>query len=680
MVCSIISESLDMKKTKLGPFATLKNKNTVTAVPITLAAAVPQGYVDDARFPGLLSRAAVDVDLKLDMPTWFPPSSTANPSTRDDHIDDVGDFQTGFIGSTVLTAPGPYVATIPLIWLTQGTHTYSYKVTRTVGGINVSGSAAVTFIVDRWAPYQTAGISPRALLMPVGHSGPLTAAYFAANGNVAKFPIPNYDAYDAQLGDTWEQLNGPNGAVVASGEVFPDMEVTLTLAQAMLWEGATTLYYRLRDAAGNVSTTSLGLAVSISIRPAPVLQSPGVKYALTLAGSGDRLIDLADAAAALGMFVIIPDYDEDRAQDNLYVRLTTLHGTQQVGPLPLGAGALPLDFFVGYPVLKLLYGTSFAPIAMTVTYGVERGGVFHWLPTASEVIIELDLSKAGPVNPDEPDLENPNLLLPVLTGPGSGLTNQLDPRDAPMDAPVAITLWTVAPLPSARAFTINLFYAGELVDSVPVDHLNLPPSGVVDMEVSWPFIQKHGNSTSSPIPLHYEIVTAGTSNRNVSPAQGIDVSANVISFNQPTIVGAVVSGSNVIMACSAVQNASVNGGYVVVNVPPHSLFTQGMVITVVWEAFSDDAGTVPIAGASGSFPHTPLNPSEVVTGFNLRIQPGTTYIKPIYDFTMDVGSVRVKYSVPILGPSPVDSAETHALVRTYLSGSTPTYCDGTFWP
>lgn len=662
-------------KNKLGPFAKLKNKNTVTAVPITLAAGVPQGYVNNTLYPGLLTRAAVDVDLKIDIATWFPPSSVGNPSTRDDHIDDVGDFQTGFIGSTVHTAPGPYVATIPRIWLTQGTHTYSYKVTRIVGGgTNVSGSAQVTFIVDRSAPYQTAGISPRPLMMPVGYSGPLDADYFAANGNEARFPISDYDAYDAQPGDTWELLDGPNGAVVLTGDVFPDEVVVLTLAQATLWEGAISLYYRLRDVSGNVSTTSLGLPVSIAIRPAPVLASPGVKYALTLTGSGDRLIDLEDAAAALGMLVIIPDYDKDRAQDNLYVRLTTLNGTETVGPIPLGSSALPTEFFVGFPVLKLLYGTtSVGPIALTVSYGVERGGVFHWLPTASEVTIQLDLFKAGPVNPGEPDLTNPNLPVPVLTGPVSGLTNALDPRDASLDADVVVTLWTAAPLPAARAFTIDLYYAGEKVDSIAVDNFNLPPSGVVDMKVPWPYIAKHGNAIG--IPLHYEIVTAGTTNRNVSPAQGIDVSANVVSFDKPTIVGAVEFGGVTIIACSAIRP----GGYLEVNVPPHSLFAQNMVITVNWQAYSDDAGLVAIAAASGTFTHA-LSPSEVVAGYIQRIQPDTTYVKPVYDITTDMGSVRVTYSVPILGPSPVDSAETHALVRTYLSGSTPTYCDGTTWP
>lgn len=668
-------------KNKQGPFATQKKKNTVTAIPISLAPAVPRGYVDNTLYPGLLTRAAADADLVCDLLTWFPVSTTTDPSNQDNHLDDTGDFQDGYLGTQVRIVAGPYETTIPQIWLTQGIHNFRYKVTRNTpgGGVNVSGSETLTFVVDRIAPYQTAGISPRPLLMPAGHTGPLDAEYFAANNNQANLRIQDYDEYDAQPGDKWELLEGANGAVVATGDVFPNQVVTLTLEQAEQWEGARSIYHRLRDAAGNISTTSLGLPVTIAIRPAPVLKSPGVKYALSLAGTGDRLIDRADAAAVSGLVLIVPFYDADRVRDNIFIRLTTNQGTRQVGPLPLGSTAFPGDFPVDFPTLKFLYGpTAFGPIAMTAGYGVERGGVFHWLPAADEVIVELDLSLVGPENPNEPDLPNPNLSRPVLTGPVSNLTNQLDPLDASMDAPVAVTLWTALPGPGARAFTLHLYYANELVDSVPVDHQNLPPNGIVTMNLPWAFISKHGNGNN--IPLHYEVATTGTGNRNFSLTQGIDVSANVITFNQPTITGAVDSNGTTIIACSAVMDYAQNGGYVEVNVPAHSLFTVGMVIVVSWQAFSDDAGMVPIAAASGTFSHTALTLPEVVNGFKLRVQPGNTYIKPIYDFMTGTGSVRIKYSVPLQGPNPIDSVETHALVRTVLSGSTPVYCDATPWP
>ena len=675
-----------MKK-KLGPFAQIKNKNTITAVPITLTAAVaqPEDYVDNIKYPGLLTRKAVDAPtLKLNLATWFPPSSVANPSTRDDHIDDIGDFQSGLFKSEVLIAPGPYVAEIPQIWLTQGTHIYTYAVSRRIpgGGVNKSGSATLRFTVNRIAPFDTAGIRPFPLLLPAGHSGPLTKAYFDANGGVAKLRIQDYDAQGAHIGDKWELLDGPNGVVVATGNVFPDEVVLLTEAQAALWEGAKDIYYQLRTVEGNVSGVSLGLSASIAIRPAPILRAPGVKFAVNLSGSGDHLLDLDDTEAASGALVIIPNYDADRVRDNIFIELTTSIGTRRVGPLPVGSTVLPGELPVDYLVLEFLYGTaSFGPIAMSVRYAVERGGVFYWIATTDEVTVELDLSKAGPVNPDKPARPNRNLLRPILTGAGSGLTNQLDGRDKGLDAPVKIPLWTVAPLPSARAFTIHLFYSGERVAVIPVDNLNLPPSGVVDTSVSWPFIAKYGNTLAgNPIPLHYEIVTTGTSNRDISPAQGIDVAANGTSFDAPTVDGAGVDGGVTYIACDAVKNLTQTGGYLEVIVPPSSRFALGMTITVSWQAHSNDAGNMPIAGASGTFPHTITTTSEIAFGFKVRIETGTMYIKPIYDHMTDMGSVRIKYSVPIVGPTPTDSAELLALVRTYVSGSPPTYCDGSNWP
>lgn len=662
-----------MKK-KLGPFATQRNKNAADEIPITLPPAVPRGYVNNALYPGLLTRAAVDKDLLLDVPAWNPVPDPPPDDTKDDYVDDTGNFRDGYIGTTTHPAPGPYVATIPLIRLTQGPHTYSYKVVNTYGA-NVAGSQTVTFIVDRRAPYETAGIRPRALQLPVGHSGPLDAQYFADNGDVAELPIPDYDAYDAQPGDTWELLEGANGDPVATGDVFPDMTVKLTLAQAKRWEGGREIHYRLRDAAGNVSTVSLALPVSIAIQPPPVLAAPGVRHALTLAGSGDRLIDRPDAALASGMQVIIPNYDADRGVDRLYTRLETALINQQVGPIALGSSPLPYDFPVSFATLRTLYGNSFGPVTMTVGYGVERGGVIYWLPPADEVTIELDLSKAGPINPNEPDLENSNLPLPILTGPISTLTNALNSSDATHDAPVAVPLWTALPAPSARPFTVVLYYAGEEVQRVAVDNTALPPSGVVDMIVAWPYISKHGNDTA--IPLRYEIITTGTTNRDRSPTQGIAVNVNVISFVAPRVNGAITTPSGlVVVGCSALPPPTRD---LVVHVPPHPLFQDKMIIDVIWDAFSDDEGLVSIPTASDSFSHT-LNASEVVTGFDVRITPSTTFVKPINELSVSAGSVRIKYAVPILGTTPVDSAELHARVRTVLSGSTPTFCDGTPWP
>jgi len=637
-------------------------------IPITLPAAVPIGLVDNTLYPGLLTRAAVDTDLELTIAPWLPTPSIAIPATKDDYIDDRGNFQSGFIGTTVHADASPVIARIARIWLSQGTHTYSYKVTTTLG-TNIAGSVPVTFIVDRTAPYETAGIAPFPLVTPVGWPGALTEEFLDENGGQVGVPIPNYDAFDAQPGDTWELSFSLNGPVVATGEVRPDMVVVVDRALAAAHEGLNTLYYKLRDASGNISASSLGLPVTVVLRPAPTLAAPGVVDALTLAGAGDRLIDLPDTARSSGMFVIIPPYAEDRAQDNFFVEVTTSVATRRLGPIALNGHALPFNFHVDFATLVALYGPSTGSIPLQVVYSVNRGGVVYTAPSST---ISLDLDKVGPENPEGPDLVNPNLLPPELTGPTSGLSNQLDPVDALQNAPVIVTLWSDPPLPNARPFDIVLYYAGEQVDRVTVNHLTANPGDEIPMSVPWPFISRHSNGI---IPLHYELATAGTNNRNVSPTQPITVAANVVSFDPPSIVGSVSGGGLTLIGCSALPAPTYNAR---VRVPPHPLLEQGMVVQVRWNAFSDNDGLNPIPAASGVFSYGPITATEAVSGFNVPIGPYATYIKPINLANPSQGAVRITYAVPLLGPGPVDSAEAHVIVNAVVAG--PNYCDGSPWP
>src|ERR1700756_5764729 len=159
-----------------GPFAENKKSQedaAILAVPVTLPPATPIGFVNPVLYPGLLSRDAVDRNLELQVPGWVPVPSTLIPADVDEYVDDVGNFESGYIRNTRVFDGTPFVGVIPLSLLTQGTHTYSYKVTSTFG-TNIAGSAPVTFIVDRLAPYQTAGIAPFSLTTPVGWPGSLT--------------------------------------------------------------------------------------------------------------------------------------------------------------------------------------------------------------------------------------------------------------------------------------------------------------------------------------------------------------------------------------------------------------------------------------------------------------------------------------------------------------------------
>ncbi|WP_168209021.1 hypothetical protein [Pseudomonas sp. NIBRBAC000502773] len=290
--------------------------------------------------------------------------------------------------------------------------------------------------------------------------------------------------------------------------------------------------------------------------------------------------------------------------------------------------------------------------------------------------IELELEVGGPINPWEPELINPNLPLPILTGRGSGLTNELDERDSQMDADVVVRLWSAAPLPSAQAFDIVLYYQNEQVDRRPVDPSTAMPGDEIHMVVPWPYILKHSNNL---IPLRYEIAIATTHNRVSSPHRDINVNANVIAFPAPRVTGALPEIPDVAPAeivCNTLQGPDRE---VHVFVPPHELLAVGMIVTVNWTGCSDNDGAVPIPGATGQFPSLPLNFEQTRVGFTVPVRPYATYVKPINAAALDMGSVHITYSVPVIGvPSPVVSAEAILLMRGVRPG--PVYCDGSPWP
>ena len=659
------------------------SKRSVNADPIEIILPAPEivGLVDPVAHPGLISRAVADQEfLEVRVALWIPtPTSPVLADTLDVHIDDIGDFQSGRIISepVFFTPPFPthYIVRIARRFLTEGEHHISYRVIQS--SLNDSGSFQAPLIIDRTAPYDSVPDGPRRLTLPAGWPGSITQPYMDANPGGIPFGIPDYVAEGAKPGDRWLLFteNSDSAEPVAEGPVFPDMQVRFTQALADLGDGLKKLVYRLVDAAGNRSEPSFELPITVSLNPAPTLGQAGVRDAISLIGVGDRLIDRADTAASSGMFVIIPSYvDADRTADAFLVRLTTANGVREIGPYPLGGSPFPYNFHIDFPTLVALYGTSTGAINLRVEYAVGRHGVLHWVPAPTD--IELELEVGGPINPWEPDLVNPNLPLPVLTGRGSGLTNELNELDAEKDADVVVRLWSAMPLPSAHPFYIDLFYMNDLVDSAFVDNVGAMPGDEIPMVLAWPYIRRHSNNL---IPLRYDIRLASTHNRVSSPNQTINVTANVISLRAPEVVDASSAVPGVVpgqIGCKAVPAPN---RILQVFVPPSEHFEPGMIVNVDWVGCSDDDGAVPIPGATGTFAFGPLNFQQTQVGFNVPVGPYDTYVKPINQASFSMGSAKISYRISIIGiPTPVESAEAIYWVRGVIPG--PAYCDGSPWP
>lgn len=659
------------------------SKRSVNADPIEIILPAPEivGLVDPVAHPGLISRAVADQEfLEVRVALWIPtPTSAVLADTLDVHIDDIEDFQSGRIISepVFFTPPFPthYIVRIARRFLTEGEHHISYRVIQLTG--NDSGSLRAPLIIDRTAPYDSVPDGPRRLTLPAGWPGSITQPYMDANPGGIPFGIPDYVAEGAKPGDRWLLFteNSDSAEPVAEGPVFPDMQVRFTQALANLGDGLKKLVYRLVDAAGNRSEPSFELPITVSLNPAPTLGQAGVRDAISLIGVGDRLIDRADTAASSGMFVIIPSYvDADRTADAFSVRLTTANGVREIGPYPLGGSPFPYNFHIDFPTLVALYGTSTGAINLRVEYAVGRHGVLHWVPAPTD--IELELEVGGPINPWEPDLVNPNLPLPVLTGRGSGLTNELNELDAEMDADVVVRLWSAMPLPSAQPFDIDLYYMNELVDSVSVNNVGAMPGDEIPMVVPWPYIRRHSNNL---IPLRYDIRLASTHNRVSSPNQTINVTANVISLRAPEVVDASPAVPGVVPGQIGCRAVPAPNRILQVSVPPSEHFEQGMIVNLDWVGCSDDDGAVPIPGATGTFAFGPLNFQQTQVGFNVPVGPYDTYVKPINQASFSMGSAKISYRISIIGiPTPVESAEVIYWVRGVIPG--PAYCDGSPWP
>jgi hypothetical protein len=170
--------------------------------------------------------------------------------------------------------------------------------------------------------------------------------------------------------------------------------------------------------------------------------------------------------------------------------------------VPLGNNVFPLQVHAPYAVLVLPYGATVGLLSMTVSYVIRRRSVTY--PATFTTTTDIDLFVVGPANPNDPDQTNPNLNAPIVRGEDAngteGNDNEVIPDHANRRANVYIVLWSVAPTPDARPFTLYLFYEG-----VQVGQLFVPgglANQVVTLQIPWSVISEHGNGLKR---VHYAI-------------------------------------------------------------------------------------------------------------------------------------------------------------------------------
>lgn len=636
-------------------------------------------------YPGLINRSvALKETLEYLIPRWEDFSTDpAFPDTVSVWMWPLGDPQPAdpFISFTVSSPAATGVpVNIALARRPPGNHQLRYSVyVDNVG--NTSFSDPQLMIVDLREPYfDHVGPIP-APTPPAGMPTPATLAYFQGLPNeTALFSILDYP--DRAPGDYLLLYfnNSDEPYLPVPGNLSPKWEIpanlTFPLPLSVVQDspdGLRDLRYQIYDAAGNPSKLSAKFTFDVALFPPPTnFKAPTIDLAVP----GDGLLDRNDTAQLDGGIIRIPAYDNPQRGadgDVIVITLTTSVGSITLDDAPLGSTAFPVPVNVRYPTLAALYGATLGLLEMTVSYQIKRRTVSYPSPLTAST--DLLLFVVGPDNPDAPSLINPNLKPVVVRGEDAtgneGNDNELTPEHALRPANAYITLWNTTPTPDARPFTIYLYYEGELADTLPV------PAGMADDEVKLqiPFalVSKYGNGLKR---VSYTIGTTGNANRQYSADTLVEVSANIINLEPPTVRHLVGSGNGTIN-CTSFRPVGPPPGNIVVYVPPSEYFSLNMIVTVHWRGFRDDAGMDEVTAVAGSKDSVPLTQQMLNSGFELELENYFTRFKPIQPTQGDrlAGSAKVHYSIFLDGQT-VNSGDATPRVRGQLVGGGGTFCDG----
>ena len=381
------------------------------------------------------------------------------------------------------------------------------------------------------------------------------------------------------------------------------------------------------DLAGNISKDSKPAEVIVRVVGDPVPLAAEVDLAPLPA---DGLIDLADAQNPDGVHVIIRSYT-----NNLSTDVIELSWGDEDPLRYLVAMYLPFPLYLPIPpdVIFDDYGSSTGEQNTAINYVVDRGGV---TTDAPETVIAVDLSAPGPA-PGE-DEENDLLALVTVIGGDPSQPNVLLPSDFGNNATVTLDLWSV-PLP-APGITVTVYWGDLAHPLIPQTLSTEGPGATLTYTVPWSHIREVGNGPA--IPVFYTLSWPTNNNIQRSPPRPVDVRANQIKLEQPTFRKASTP-----MACPDLELVTREA---VIRIPGNTVyFKEHDVIKVQWQIFSNAAGTTPL-GAPFLFYSPPLTPDMVSNGFNLKIGPYTTVVRPCAR-----NSVDIHYFVNVPGEGEVPS-------------------------
>ncbi|MDQ0127233.1 hypothetical protein J2W17_006233 [Pseudomonas lini] len=501
----------------------------------------------------------------------------------------------------------------------------------------VSESTTSPLRIDRTPPYDLA--NPAEFILAANE---INDAYLAANGNKVIVEIPAYPDYAA--GDTisygWqkvEPINPEDIVPITPSPVAIPPDRKLEIPLSLLADGPAFCAYRLFDKAGNPSRLSHMRLRNVALGAFPVepLDPPTVPLA-----EDDGLIDQLDAASR-EVAVVIPEVNNGKTSDLIYVTW----GTQELEGHPVVPRAetrikIPLE------VLKAQYTQATGEQPTPVKYEVRRGTRAFGAPGIS---VKVDFSRIGPVNPDWPNITNPNLGEVEVRG-DSDLENELNLTDANKDANVLFTLYD----PPVAGDEIHVIWGG--VPVLPVTTITTETAGM-PMEIPVPWSVIDGRSNDPALPVFYWLRRPGFINAERSKTTPVEVNVHTIV---PDAAQFPDKAANDFMFCHLLDWDPVEGLGIKVHIPANPRYLKKDVeVTVKWQGHKgyDPTGAIPadpIAGTDLEYTFAPLTAEQVRTGLDWIVRPYATKILPLYGGESDqVGRGIVSYTVSgVTSPSP----------------------------
>ncbi|QBF28221.1 hypothetical protein EXN22_21955 [Pseudomonas tructae] len=488
------------------------------------------------------------------------------------------------------------------------------RITYRVKNQNESYSDSRDVIVDTLDP--AFGGTPPSPLLPEDLVGTeVTAEYLAANDDVLTLDVPRYA--DPNPGDLWSLFMGKQSGPIKAGTVVPDesggrayfsIDVLREELETLL-SGYTPIWLKLTDAAGNETRFSLPQPMVLALDPAPAdLVEPEVP---------NEPIDLADARQ--GVVVLVKKYTNWLPGDIVHIRWdgvtigTFVTSEFQVWPLEATARFATVDKAEAYTA--------------EVDYLVSRGR-----PYPSDINdVEVDTTRVGPPNPEEPDPVNPDLLLPLLIGPVSGFENELTPEDRGTEVTVEVAVYS----PVNAGEVIRLYY-GPSAKLVATHTITTEEAGgVIDMIISAEDVIEVGNGLQQP--LFYRLYKDATA-ENYQESESEKVRAVIEQLEGlalPSIVGVTIPPTgNPTVLC---EHAPWNGMTVRVSDP--SKLQLGDNITVNW-AMYPLSGSEPVEGTVVALRGDVSDPTHVEFGISISVL-WDEYIKP----APNLAFIRISWSV-----------------------------------